>query len=122
MGRIPIFSAWREQMAYLYLFVAIVTEVVGTLALKATEGFTKLVPSLIVIAGYAVSFYFVSLALKSMSIGVAYAIWSGVGLALVAIAGMVLYKQLPDLAALVGILLILAGVVVINLFSKTVLY
>ena len=109
-------------MAYLYLFVAIVAEVVGTLALKPTEGFTKLVPSLIVIAGYAVSFYFVSLALKSMSIGVAYAIWSGVGLALVAIAGMVLYKQLPDLAALVGILLILAGVVVINLFSKTVLY
>ena len=109
-------------MAYLYLFVAIVAEVVGTLALKATEGFTKLVPSLIVIAGYAVSFYFVGLALKSMSIGVAYAIWSGVGLALVAIAGMVLYKQLPDLAALVGILLILAGVVVINLFSKTVLY
>ena len=109
-------------MAYLYLFVAIVAEVVGTLALKATEGFTKLVPSLIVVVGYAVSFYFVSLALKSMSIGVAYAIWSGVGLALVAIAGIVLYKQLPDLASLVGILLILAGVVVINLFSKTVLY
>jgi small multidrug resistance pump len=109
-------------MAYLYLFVAIVAEVVGTLALKATEGFTKLVPSLIVIVGYAVSFYFVGLALKSMSIGVAYAIWSGVGLALVAIAGMVLYKQVPDLAALVGILLILAGVVVINLFSKTVVY
>jgi small multidrug resistance pump len=109
-------------MAYLYLFVAIVAEVVGTLALKATEGFTKLVPSLIVIVGYAVSFYFVGLALKSMSIGVAYAIWSGVGLALVAIAGMVLYKQVPDLAALVGILLILAGVVVINLFSRTVVY
>jgi small multidrug resistance pump len=109
-------------MAYLYLFVAIVAEVMGTLALKATEGFTKLVPSLIVIVGYAVSFYFVGLALKSMSIGVAYAIWSGVGLALVAIAGMVLYKQVPDLAALVGILLILAGVVVINLFSKTVVY
>jgi small multidrug resistance pump len=106
-------------MAYLYLFVAIVAEVVGTSALKATEGFTKLVPSLIVIAGYAVSFYFVSLALKSMSVGVAYAIWSGLGLALVAVVGMVLYKQVPDLAALVGILLILAGVVVIYLFSQT---
>lgn len=109
-------------MAYLYLFVAIVAEVVGTLALKATEGFTKLVPSLIVVAGYAVSFYFVSLALKSIPVGVAYAIWSGLGLALVVVAAVVLYKQVPDLAAGVGILLILAGVVVINLFSKTVLH
>jgi small multidrug resistance pump len=109
-------------MAYLYLFVAIVAEVVGTLALKATEGFTKLVPSLIVVAGYAVSFYFVSLALKTIPVGVAYAIWSGLGLALVVVAAVVLYKQVPDLAAGIGILLILAGVVVINLFSKTVLH
>jgi small multidrug resistance pump len=107
-------------MAYLYLFVAIAAEVVGTLALKATEGFTRLVPSLIVIAGYAVSFYFVSLALRSMSVAVAYAIWSGLGLALVVVAAVVLYKQALDLAALAGILLILGGVVVINLFSKTV--
>ena len=109
-------------MAYLYLFVAIVAEVVGTLALKATQGFTKLVPSLIVVAGYAVSFYFVSLALKGMSLGVAYAIWSGLGLVLVVVAGMVLYKQVPDLAAMVGILLILAGVVVIYLFSRTAVF
>jgi small multidrug resistance pump len=95
---------------------------VGTLALKATEGFTKLVPSLIVVAGYAVSFYFVSLALKTIPVGVAYAIWSGLGLALVVVAAVVLYKQVPDLAAGIGILLILAGVVVINLFSKTVLH
>ena len=105
-------------MAYLYLFVAIVAEVVGTLALKATEGFTKLVPSLIVVAGYAVSFYFVSLALKTIPVGVAYAIWSGLGLVLVVVVGAVLYKQVLDLAAAVGILLILAGVVVIHLFSN----
>jgi small multidrug resistance pump len=107
-------------MAYLYLFVAIVAEVAGTSALKATEGFTKLGPSLLVIASYAVSFYFVSLALKSMPMGVAYAIWSGLGLVLVAVVGMVLYKQVPDLAAMVGILLILAGVVVLYLFSNMV--
>ena len=109
-------------MPYVYLFIAIVAEVVGTSALTATEGFTRLAPSLLVVAAYAVSFYSVSLALKTMPVGVAYAIWSGLGLVLVAAVGAVLYKQVPDLAAMVGILLILAGVVVINLFSKTVVY
>ena len=109
-------------MHYLYLIVAIVAEVVGTSSLKATEGFTRLVPSLIVVAAYAISFYFVSLTLKSMQVGVVYAIWSGLGLVLVTGVGAVLYKQVPDLAATAGILLILAGVVVINLFSQTAVH
>ena len=109
-------------MHYVYLVIAIVAEVVGTLSLKATEGMTRLVPSLIVVAAYAISFYFVSLTLKSMQVGLVYAIWSGLGLVLVIAVGAVLYKQVPDLAATAGILLILAGVVVINLFSETAVH
>ncbi len=105
-------------MAYLYLAVAIVAEVIGTSALKATEQFTKLVPSLIVAAGYATSFYFMSLVLKTMQVGVVYAIWSGCGIVLVSIVAFIIYKQSLDLPALVGIGLIVAGVVSINAFSK----
>jgi small multidrug resistance pump len=107
-------------MPYLYLVLAIVAEVVGTMALKASEGFTRLVPSLIMVAGYAVSFYLFSLVVKSMPVGVTYAVWAGLGIVLVTVAGAVLYKQVPDLAAVVGMVLIVAGVVIINLFSKTV--
>jgi len=107
-------------MVYLYLVVAIAAEVVGTMALKASEGFTKLVPSLLVVAGYGVSFYLFSLVIKSMSVGIAYAVWAGLGILLVTVAGAVLYKQVPDLAAVVGMVLIVAGVLVIHLFSRTV--
>ena len=109
-------------MPCLYLFIAIVAEVVGTSALKATEGFTRLVPSLIVAVGYVISFYFFSLTLKSLPVGVAYALWGGLGIVMVTAVGVVLYKQVPDPAAAVGILLIIAGVVVINLFSRTVVH
>lgn len=107
-------------MAYTYLAIAIVAEVIATSALKASEGFTKVIPTLIVIIGYGVAFYFLTHVLKTIPVGVTYAIWSGLGIVLVAIAGVFLYKQTPDLPAILGMGLIVAGVVVINVFSKTV--
>jgi small multidrug resistance pump len=106
-------------MNWLYLFVAIAAEVVATSALKAADGFTRLVPSLIVVTGYAAAFYFLSLTLRSIPIGVAYAIWSGVGVILVSIVGVVVYKQAVDLPMAIGIALIIAGVLVMNIYSKT---
>jgi len=107
-------------MVYLYLSIAIVAEVIGTSALKASEEFTKLGPSLIVIVGYGTAFYFLSLVLKTMPVGIAYAIWSGVGVTLIVIVGAIMFKQVPDIAAIIGMAMIIAGVVVINVFSKTV--
>ncbi len=107
------------MIAYLYLGVAITAEVIATSALRAAEGFTVLIPSVIAIVGYVVAFYFLSLTLKTMPVGVAYAIWSGVGIVVVSIVAFVLYKQVLDLPALLGMGLIMAGVLVINLFSKT---
>ena len=106
-------------MAYVYLVLAIVAEVIGTSALKAADGFTKVVPSIVVVVGYATAFYLLSLILRTIPVGVTYAIWSGVGIVLVAVVAAVTYKQIPDLAALAGMGLIMAGVVVINLFSTT---
>ena len=110
------------MIAYPYLGVAIIAEVIATTALRAADGFTQLWPSLISIVGYVVAFYFLSLTLRSMPVGVAYAIWSGVGIVLISLAGWLLYKQLLDLPALIGMGLIMAGVVVINLFSKTAVH
>lgn len=107
-------------MHWLYLAIAIVSEVIATSALKAAEGFTRWGPSLLVVVGYASAFYFLSLTLRSIPLGVAYAIWSGVGVALVSIVGWAIYHQSLDAAALVGIALIIAGVVVLNVFSKAV--
>lgn len=107
-------------MHWILLAVAIVSEVIGTSALKASEGFSRPWPSAIVIIGYAVSFYLLSLTLKTLPIGVAYAIWSGVGIVLIALIAWVLYGQALDLPAVLGMSLIVAGVVVLNLFSKTV--
>jgi len=103
---------------YLYLAIAIAAEVVATSALKASDGFTRPGPSLIVAVGYALAFYFLSLVLKTIPVGVAYAIWSGVGIVLIALIGWAVLKQPLDLPALVGIGLIVAGVAVIQLFSK----
>ena len=108
------------KIGYLYLGIAIVAEVVATSALKASEGFTRTGPSLVVALGYGVAFYFLSLVLKTVPMGVAYAIWSGVGIVLIAAIGWLLMKQPLDLPALLGIGLIVAGVAVIQLFSKTV--
>jgi small multidrug resistance pump len=106
-------------MNYVYLFTAILCEVVATSALKAAEGFSRFWPSVIVIVGYGLAFFCLSLTMRSIPIGIAYAIWSGVGIVLIAAAGFVLYRQPLDLPALIGMALILAGVLVINLFSKT---
>jgi len=107
-------------MGFVYLSVAIVAEVIGTSALKASGEFTKLWPSLIVVLGYGIAFYLLSLVLKTIPIGVAYAIWSGVGIVLIAVVGALFFKQVPDTPAIVGMGLIVSGVVVMNLFSKTV--
>ena len=105
-------------MAFFYLALAIVAEVVATSALKATEGFTRLGPSLLVVAGYAIAFFMLSLVLRTIPVGIAYAIWAGLGIVLVALVGAVIYGQRPDLPAMLGIALIVAGVVIIQLFSR----
>lgn len=104
---------------WLFLAVAILSEVAATSALKASEGFTKLWPSLLVIAGYAVAFYFLALTLRTIPVGVAYAVWSGVGIVLISAIGWFLFDQKLDAPAVVGITLIISGVVVLNLFSKS---
>ncbi|UCV13823.1 DMT family transporter [Quatrionicoccus australiensis] len=105
---------------WLYLGVAIVSEVIATSALKAAEGFTRPLPSLVVVIGYGIAFYCLSVVLRTLPLGITYAIWSGVGVALVALSGWLLYGQALDLAAVLGLTLIVAGVIVLNLFSKTV--
>ena len=102
-----------------YLAIAIVGEVIATSFLRASAGFTQLVPSVVVIVGYCVTFYFFSLALQTIPVGVGYAIWSGVGIVLVSCIAYFAYGQTLDLPALIGIGLILAGVLVINLFSQS---
>jgi small multidrug resistance pump len=100
--------------------MAIFAEVIGTSALRFSEGFTKPIPSLLVVIGYGIAFYCLSLTLKEMSVGIAYAVWSGVGTVLIALSGYLFFKQNLDTPALLGLILIIAGVLVINLFSKTV--
>lgn len=97
-------------MGYLYLAIAIITEVAATSALKASQEFTKLIPSLIVVIGYGVAFYLLTLVLRTIPVGIAYALWAGVGIVLVAIIGAILYKQIPDFPAAIGIGLIVAGI------------
>lgn len=107
-------------MTYLYLLGAIICEVVATSALKASEEFSKPGPSLLVVAGYGLSFWFLMIVIRTMPIGIAYAVWAGLGIVLVTLAGAVIYRQIPDLAAVAGIALIVCGVVVIHLFSNSV--
>jgi len=109
-------------LAYVYLSIAIVAEVIATGALRASQGFTVLVPSAISILGYVVAFYFLSLTLKTMPVGIAYAIWSGVGIVLISLVGWLLYRQSLDLPAILGMGLIMAGVVVINVWSRTAVH
>lgn len=107
-------------MAYLFLGLAIFAEVLATSFLKAAQGFTVLIPSLIVIVGYAVAFYFLSLSLAVIPIGIAYAIWAGLGIVLIGLIGYFAYNQSLDLAAILGMSLIVGGVLVIKLFSQSV--
>ena len=104
---------------WVYLFLAIMSEVIATASLKSTEGFSKPIPSIIVLIGYCAAFYFLSLTLDTISIGVAYAIWSGVGVATITIVSFFLYDQKIDLAGILGIGLIIAGVIVLRLFSES---
>jgi len=106
-------------MPYLYLAIAIVSEVIATSLLKASGEFTKVWPSVGVVLGYGCAFWFLTLTLRTIPVGVAYAIWSGVGIVLVTAAAWVFYGQKLDAPALAGSGLIVAGVLVINLFSKT---
>ncbi|KZK16070.1 DMT family transporter [Meiothermus taiwanensis] len=103
---------------WLLLMVAIVSEVIGSTALKASQGFSKLLPSLVVVLGYGLAFYFLSLSLKTIPLNIAYAIWSGLGTALIALLGWWVLKEPMNGAIALGILLIIAGVVVLNLASR----
>ena len=105
---------------WILLFIAIVSEVIATSCLKATEGFTRLWPSLIVVVGYLLAFYFLSLTLRTIPVGIAYAIWSGVGIVLIALRGWLFLGQALDLPAIIGLSLIVAGVMAITLFSQTI--
>jgi small multidrug resistance pump len=106
------------MIQWIYLAIAIAAEVVGTSFLRASEGFTKLVPSLMVVAGYGLAFFFLSLTLEKIPVGIAYAVWSGAGVTLIAAIGWLFLGQKLDAAAILGMGLIVAGVVVLNLFSK----
>lgn len=106
-------------MGYIYLTIAIIAEVIGTSALKASEGFSKPIPSILVVIGFGVAFYCLSMVLKTVPMGIAYAIWSGMGIVLISVIGLIVFKQELDVPAILGILLIVAGVVVMSIFSKT---
>ena len=105
--------------AYLALGIAIIAEVIATTALKASDSFTHLLPSLLAVAGYAIAFYFLTITLRTVPTGIAYAIWSGLGIVLITIASFFIYRQTIDLPGLLGMALVIAGVVVLNVFSKS---
>lgn len=105
-------------MPYLFLFVAIVAEVIGTTFLKLSDGFTRPWPSVVTVAGYGVAFYFLSLTLKTVPTGVAYAIWSGVGIVLITAVAWLFQGQKLDAGAIIGMALIVAGVATLNMFSQ----
>lgn len=106
-------------MKYLYLAVAIVFEVIGSSCIKASDGFTKLAPTVFTVIAFVICFYSFSIALKSIPLGIAYASWAGLGIVLTALVSVFIFKQNLDLPAILGMLLIISGVVVINLFSKS---
>lgn len=104
---------------YVYLFIAIIAETIGTTALQASQQFTRLGPSVLVVLFYGTSFYFMAMALKVMPVGIVYAIWSGLGIVAIASIGFVVFGQRLDVPAIIGLLLIITGILVIHLFSET---
>ncbi|MGE8603885.1 quaternary ammonium compound-resistance protein [Bordetella trematum] len=107
-------------MKWVFLAVAIIAEIIATSALKASDGFTRLLPSVVTVGGYVISFYFLSLTLRELPVGIAYAIWSGVGIVVISLIGLVFFQQTLDWPAIVGIGLIVCGVIVMNVFSSSV--
>jgi len=107
-------------MNWVYLGIAIVAEVIATSALKASAGFTRTIPAVVVVVGYSIAFYCLSLTLRTIPVGVTYAIWSGVGISLIALIGWLVYGETLDLPGVAGIALIISGIVVLNGFSKSV--
>ncbi|MGF6538912.1 small multidrug resistance pump [Paraburkholderia youngii] len=103
---------------YALLAIAIVAEVIATSAMRASDGFSRLLPSMVVVLGYGIAFYCLSLTLRSIPVGIVYAIWSGAGIVLITLVALVLYRQVPEVPAIIGLGLIVAGVAVLNLFSK----
>ncbi|MEZ0604549.1 multidrug efflux SMR transporter [Paraburkholderia sp. IW21] len=103
---------------YALLAIAIVAEVIATSAMRASEGFSRLLPSAVVVIGYGIAFYCLSLTLKSIPVGIVYAVWSGAGIVLITLVAVVTYRQVPDVPAIIGLGLIIAGVAVLNMFSK----
>ncbi len=104
---------------FIFLFIAIIFETVATSALKASEQFTRIFPSALTIIGYLVAFYCLSITLKTIPVGIAYAIWSGVGIILISLVGIFFFKQVLDLPSIIGLVLIVLGVLIINVFSKS---
>lgn len=107
---------------WIFLFIAIISEVVGTSSLKLSEGFSRLWPSTLVIVGYGMALYFLSLTLRTIPVGIAYAVWSGIGLALISLVGWIVFGQKLDIPAIIGIVLIVSGVIVMNVFSKQIVH
>jgi len=107
-------------MTYIYLAIAIIAEVTATSTLKASAEFSKLMPSIIVIVGFLVALYFMALVLRTIPVGITYAVWSGLGIILVTAVSYFLYGETPDIPAIIGMVLIISGVVVINVFSENV--
>jgi len=103
---------------YIYLAIAIIAEVTATSTLKLTEEFTKPIPSLVVLVAFGVSLYFMTLTLRILPVGIMYAFWSGIGIMLVTVIGILVYKQIPDLPAIIGMFLIVSGVFIISIYSK----
>ena len=107
------------QLAYFYLLIAILTETIGTMALQASHQFTRLWPTMIMTLSYALSFYLMALTLRTMNIGVVYAIWSGLGIVFIAVFAYLVYDQKLDMPAIIGLAMIMGGIVIIHLFSNT---
>ena len=105
-------------MGYFYLFIAIVGEVIATTYLKSTNNFTEFLPTTIVVIGYGTAFYFMMLAMKTIPIAITYSIWAGIGISAITILGALKYKEIPDMLAILGLLLIILGVIILVFFSK----
>ena len=103
---------------YALLAIAIVAEVIATSAMRSSEGFSRLLPASVVVIGYGIAFYCLSLTLKTIPVGIVYAVWSGAGIVLITLVAVVMYRQVPDVPAIIGLGLIIAGVAVLNMFSK----